>query len=117
VIPNFSTEPDAKSRYRLATGVLSLVATIVVTLLLVIETSSENSDSLAAIFPPWWGSARAFEAAASVGDIAGVGKFQTILIVHGNSKRLAAGLHAAGAVVVVGAPLFVACIQPNGKLR
>jgi hypothetical protein len=101
---------------RLAISVLAIGATIVVTLLLAIETSSANSDSMAAIFPPWWGSARAFEAAASVGDIAGVGKFQTILIVHGKSDGLATRLHAAGAVIVVSSQLFVACIQSNGKV-
>jgi hypothetical protein len=101
---------------RLATNML-IGATIVATLLLAIETSSANSDSMAAIFPPWWGSARAFEAAASVGEIAGVGKFQTILIVHGESKALATRLHAAGALIVFSSQLFIACVQSNRKIQ
>jgi hypothetical protein len=102
---------------RPAISVLAIGATIVVTLLPAIETSSANSDSMAAIFPPWWGSARAFEAAAGVGDIAGVGKFKTILIVRGESEGLATKLHAAGALLVLGSQLFVGCVQSNGKIK
>jgi hypothetical protein len=102
---------------RPATGAVLIAATIIATLLFAAEVSGSKAQSFAAVFPPWWSSARAFAAAGDVGDIVGVGKFSTVVIVRGNTKGLAMRLHAAGALIVFNAQLLSGCIQSNGELR
>ncbi len=60
-----------------------------------------TSGPLAAVFPPWWSSARVLEAAASAGRIVGVGAAPFVVIVAaepgGRPDHDSLRLHAAGA--------------------
>jgi hypothetical protein len=92
-------------------GLASVVGAILIALCAVLATSPQNEDAVAAIFPPWWDGPRAFEAAAGVGDIAAVGRWPTVIILSGKSKRLAPQLRSAGALFIVAAGSFIGCAQ------
>jgi hypothetical protein len=69
--------------------------------------------SVAAVFPPWWSAARAFEAAGSAGEIARTGAYSSILIVHSTQPALAARLRKAGAFLVLDPMRLARCMQPT----
>jgi hypothetical protein len=70
---------------------------------------------VAAFFPPWWASARAFDAAArSGGEIVRVGALSTILVMMPNRtdpmpQDLARRLHEFGALLLIDAQALGAC--------
>lgn len=92
---------------------LGLIGCLAATLLIVVISSMPRSDKVAAVFPPWWSAARAFEAAASAGRIVALGRLPSILIVHGDPARLAPDLRDAGALLVFDSSLSAGCRSAN----
>jgi hypothetical protein len=57
-----------------------------------------EAETVAAVFPPWWGPQRAFLAAASTGaEIIRTGAVPTILVLHMTSRDGIRRLYQAGA--------------------
>jgi hypothetical protein len=61
------------------------------------------------VFPPWWTASRAMAAAASAGDILGVGGLPFVVIVHRDSTGVARGASSVGALFVVDADTKSMC--------
>ncbi len=76
-----------------------------------------GATRVAAIFPPWWNGARAMDAAASAGEIAGAGAYPSILIVSSHAPGLAARLREAGAIVLLSPGLAGLCDVPASENR
>jgi hypothetical protein len=74
-----------------------------------------GATRVAAIFPPWWNGARAMDAAATAGDIAGAGAHPSILIVSSDAPGLAARLRDAGAMILLSPGLAGLCDVPSAK--
>jgi hypothetical protein len=68
-----------------------------------------GATRVAAVFPPWWSSARAMGAAATAGEIAGAGAHPSILIVSSGTPGLSRRLHDAGAIVLLSPGLAGLC--------
>ena len=72
---------------------------------------------VAAIFPPWWGVVRAFEAAGQTGgDIVRTGAFPTILVMapsrsNPSQSDLIRHLREAGALLLLNAEALGACAE------
>lgn len=79
--------------------VLACGATILTTLFATVAAGAAPRDParVAAVFPPWWTSARSASAAASAGAIAGAGGAPFILILRGEPGALESRARAAGA--------------------
>jgi len=56
---------------------------------------------VAAVFPPWWSSARAIESAATAGAVAGVGAFRFVVILAPITPAYEARLTRAGAWLII----------------
>lgn len=77
-----------------------------------VEAEPRTPGRVAAVFPPWWESARIVAAAGSAGDIAGVGGVPFVMIVRGDPATLSARAHAAGALVLLDPALAGVCARP-----
>ena len=65
---------------------------------------------VAAVFPPWWGAARAFAAAArSNSPVVRLGLFPNIVILPGLTTGASSRLHRAGALLLLNAQALGAC--------
>jgi len=65
---------------------------------------------VAAIFPPWWGAGRAFDAAALSGaSIVRFGALRTIIITASGAPALGSALRASGALAIMDAGALGAC--------
>lgn len=101
---------------RAITQVVTIAAAILASLFVAaaIEAPGSDPSRLAAIFPPWWSGQRAIAAAASAGDILGVGGARFVVILHGDPTDLAGRLRAAGALFTVSSD-FAGLCSPRGK--
>lgn len=79
-----------------------------------IEAPASDPSRVAAIFPPWWSGPRAIAAAASVGDIVGVGGAPFVVILHGDSETLARRVRAAGALLTLTSNIAGFCSPRRG---
>jgi hypothetical protein len=68
-----------------------------------------GATRVAAVFPPWWSSAQAADAAAAAGDIAGAGAHPSILIVSSATPGLSERLRDAGAMILLSPGLAGLC--------
>jgi hypothetical protein len=98
----FSVPQEQRSRMMklLAPGA-AVCSMIAATLIVPLTVISPTSNVVAAVFPPWWISARVFGAAASAGDIIAIGWMPSIVFVRGEPEKLADRLHSAGALLLV----------------
>ena len=62
---------------------------------------TDGNGTVAALFPPWWTSARAFAAAGAAGEIVGVGAVPWVVIVKSDGPGLPARLRQAGAALIL----------------
>ncbi len=76
-----------------------------------------GATRVAAVFPPWWNSARAMDAAAAAGEIAGAGAHPSILIVSSAAPGLGHRLRAAGAMILLSPGLAGLCDVPASETR
>lgn len=76
-----------------------------------------GATRVAAVFPPWWNGARAMDAAATAGDIAGAGAHPSILIVSSPAPGLADRLREAGAIILLSPGLAGLCDVPAVENR
>ena len=111
--------PTEAGRARVVTSTAGLVmvvgATILATLFIAVAAGAAPRDParIAAVFPPWWTAAETASAAASAGQIAGVGAAPFILILRGESGRLEPGLRAAGAWLLLDPEAAGGCTPLN----
>ncbi len=82
---------------------LSLFAAVAV------EAQPRTPGRIAAVFPPWWSPAKVVGAAASAGDLSGVGGVPFIVILRGDPADLEQRARAAGAVLLLDPALAGAC--------
>ena len=75
------------------------------------------ANGFAVIFPPWWSAAQALNAAASAGDIIGVGALPFILVLHSDTPGLKARLMQAGALLLLDSRAAGACSPPPLEFR
>jgi len=73
-----------------------------------------RSDSIAAVFPPWWHQGRVFEAASGAGPLLDTGRASFVVIVGFSDPGVAARLRAAGALILVDAAA-VGCAPSEGR--
>jgi len=94
--------------------ILIVSLSIMVTLGLAAAVSAAPTDPsrVAAIFPPWWSQARSVAAAASAGDILGVGGAPFVVIVHGDPITLTRRAQTAGALFVLASDPLGYCNPP-----
>jgi hypothetical protein len=92
---------------------------IFVSLAAVAQVSAAPADPsrVAAVFPPWWSAARTVSAAASAGDIAGIGGAPFVVILHGDPQRLTDRARSAGALLILGANPGSFCSTPFQAAR
>jgi hypothetical protein len=115
--------PTEARTARGATSSLGLVlasgATILATLFATVAVGAAPRDParVAAVFPPWWTSARTASAAASAGDIAGAGGAPFILILRGESGDLGSRARAAGAWLLLDPDAAGVCVTPIPEPR
>lgn len=65
--------------------------------------SLASTESLAAVFPPWWPQARVVQAAAGAGNLMDAGAWPSVAILQFTDEGLPARLRARGAWLVVDA--------------
>jgi len=68
-----------------------------------ISAAPTDPSRVAMVFPPWWSAARAFEAAASEGEILGEGGVPFVVIVHLDPSKAARGTRKVRALFMLGA--------------
>jgi hypothetical protein len=113
-----ASTPQPAERRRLAT-ILSSVALGVSGALLglfaavAVEAQPRTPGRVAAIFPPWWSSARIFGAAGTAGDIAGAGGAPFIVILRGDPAQLSERAREAGALLLLDPALAGVCARPS----
>ena len=110
-----TTEPVEQRRRFSAAGSIALgVAGVLLSLVaaVAVEAQPRAPDRLAAVFPPWWSTARVFGAAGEAGDIAGAGGAPFIVILRGDPARLAARARDAGALLLLDPALAGVCARP-----
>lgn len=78
-----------------------------------IQYQPTDSSFATAVFPPWWTSGQAVQAAGSVGDILGVGGFARAVAIRSDTPDLAGRARAAGALVVLGGTTAGLCATPS----
>jgi hypothetical protein len=78
----------------------------------VVGAPPTDPSRIAAFFPPWWSQARSVAAAASAGDILGVGAAPFVVIVHGDPTTLSRRVRAAGAMFVLASDPLGYCNPP-----
>jgi hypothetical protein len=98
----------------LAAGVTACAAVIAVSLVPAIAIAARPSDPhvIAAVFPPWWSSARSVSAAGLAGRLIATGAVPWILVVRGDDG-LAAHLRASGAVLLLDPRAAPGCSSVN----
>jgi len=74
-----------------------------------VEAAPTDLSRVAIVFPPWWSTARAFKAAASAGEILGVGGVPFIVIVHLDPTTAARRTRSVGALFILGADARSLC--------
>ncbi len=107
---------EAMSKSRLV-GALIVSLLMSLTGIVAVFAGSTPGDphSAAAIFPPWWPAAKAFEAAGSAGEVARIGAFSSVLVVHSKEPALVDRLRKAGALVVLDPVQLAACDRAATK--
>lgn len=73
-----------------------------------IATRPADPGAVAALFPPWWPSARILSAAGTAGRLAAVGRWPAIVVVRGDASVLAR-LKSSGAVLLFDPRAAVGC--------
>ena len=76
-----------------------------------------TANGFAAVFPPWWSTAQAMNAAVSAGDITGVGALPFILILRSDAPGLEARLKRAGALILLDPRAAGVCAPPPPETR
>jgi hypothetical protein len=104
-----------KAEGHVAARCFYIILAIAATLILPLATAAPDSDVVAAVFPPWWGAADTFKAAASAGHPMRLGRFSSIVIVRGDHSVLAARLRSAGALILIDSRAFSGCGTSSGE--
>lgn len=73
-----------------------------------------RSESIAAVFPPWWHHARVFEAAAGAGPLLDTGQASFVVVVGFSDSGVADRLRSAGALILLDAAA-VGCAPSNDR--
>lgn len=81
-----------------------------------VDAQPRTPGRVAAVFPPWWSPAQAVGAAASAGDVAGVGAVPFIVVMRGPPATLAQRARSAGALLLLDPALAGACARPASEL-
>ncbi|MBX9740717.1 MAG: hypothetical protein K2X62_11615 [Beijerinckiaceae bacterium] len=111
VAPNPSGKPGSGAILALTAGISLFGLAITIA-----THSSPAGDSAAAIFPPWWSGAKAFEAAATSGQITRLGAFPFVVVVRSDDPGLASRLRDAGAVLVLDPVQLALCDTPRPRI-
>lgn len=62
-----------------------------------------RSESIAAVFPPWWHQSRVFQAAAGAGPLLDTGQASFVVVVGFSDPGVADRLRSAGALILLDA--------------
>lgn len=104
----------SKLEYKRRYGAAILVSALISVASMAVVVAAPRAADLhaaAAIFPPWWSPAEAFEAAGTAGEVVRTGAVSSILIVHSQAPDLAGRLRRAGALLVLD-PVRLALCEP-----
>jgi len=80
---------------------LAILSSLVATL--AVSAPPSDPRRIAMVFPPWWSTEQSVTAAASAGDILGIGGVPFIVIVRPDPAKAARGARSAGALFTLGA--------------
>jgi hypothetical protein len=96
---------SATKAVKVAGRTLLLAVVILATLCAAIgvNTSPRDPSRVAAIFPPWWRQDRTLAAAATAGEILGVGGATFVVILRGSPADLSSRARSAGALLITSA--------------
>ena len=103
--------------FRGSASILATLGAIGVTAVMAVAVGSPPANMIAALFPPWWSAARIFQAAAGTGDIVGVGRVPSMIVVRSDRAALAARLRAAGALATFDANELGGCRSSNAETQ
>ena len=67
----------------------------------VLGAGPRSPHEIAAVFPPWWTSARTFAAAQRAGAVTAFGSVNAVVIVVSDEEMLAQRLYAEGALLLL----------------
>lgn len=95
-------------------GVLGVAASLFAAV--AVDAQPRTPGRIAAVFPPWWSAGQTLGAAASAGDVAGVGAVPFIVIVRGPPADLSQRVRSAGALLLLDPALAGACARPASEL-
>ena len=110
-----ATEPvEHRRRFSAAGSIVLGVAGVLLSLgaAVAVEAQPRTPDRLAAVFPPWWSTARVFDAAGEAGNIAGAGGASFVVILRGDPARLAVRAREAGALLLLDPAMAGVCARP-----
>lgn len=108
--------PEVAPEYRFnAAPIVSTFIGLAGLLAVLAAPTAGDPQSAAALFPPWWSPARAFAAAGSAGEVARIGAFSSILIVHSREPALADRLRKAGALLILDPVQLALCERSTAQ--
>lgn len=79
---------------------------------LALAAAPSRADAMAAVYPPWWTSARAVASAATEGRLQAVGS-ANVVVVTSDQPALGRRLRASGALFVIDSRLASLCVPPQ----
>jgi len=80
-----------------------------------VDAQPRTPGYVAAVFPPWWDTARIVGAAGMAGDIAGAGGASFVVILRGDPRTLNQRAQTAGALLLLDPALAGACARPASE--
>ncbi len=105
-------QPAAVDRPTKRIGSVLLVALAIATSFAAaaaVNAAPSDPSRVAMVFPPWWSAPHAVTAAASAGDIIGMGGVPFVVIVHRDAKTAARPARSVGALFILGADARSLC--------
>jgi hypothetical protein len=107
---------STRDKPRIGAVIALTIGVILFGLVITVAThSSPAGVSAAAIFPPWWSGAKAFEAAATSGQITRLGAFPFVVVVRSDDPGLVSRLKSAGAIFVLDPVQLALCETPRPR--
>ncbi|MCQ0990640.1 hypothetical protein [Jiella marina] len=99
-------------------SVAMALATVPAVLAAVPEPQIQRTDSIAAVFPPWWSQRRVIETVADTANLLDVGAWPSVVVVRFSDQDLVTRLRERGALLIIDGD-FAGCLsledQNNGR--
>lgn len=95
-------------------SVAMALATVPAVLAAVPEPQIQSTDSIAAVFPPWWSQRRVLETVADTANLLDVGVWPSVVVLRFTDQNLATRLRERGAFLIIDSE-FAGCLSSRDK--